>query len=244
MTHAAPQAEADGIVVEDVARVAGRRHLVRGVSFRVGRGDVLVLVGPNGAGKSTLLSLLAGRLKPDRGRVRVVWGGTEPRGEALRALVAFLPHESFLYADLTARENLRFFAAWHRRPHADRVAAEVLDRVGLEHDADRTVRMFSRGMQQRLAIGRLLVTGAPIWLLDEPSSGLDMRGRQFLWETIEAHVRDGGIAVLSSHDLDETARLATRILAIRAGRVVLDAAGGAHSAADAFACLEREAGNS
>ncbi len=221
-----------------ITRVIGRRHILRGVSLEAGPGDVVALVGPNGAGKTTLLHVLAGRSAHDEGRVRLRWEGREATGLDFRARVAFLPHDLFLYPDLTARENLAFFATLHGIGDATDRVARTLERVGLARDADRLVRTFSRGMQQRAAVGRLLVTGAPVWLLDEPGTGLDTPGRQWLWGTLEEHARAGGAVVLASHDPAEVGRLATRIVALRAGRVVADVSGGIEGARQAFEAIE------
>ncbi len=226
------------IAAEAVTRVIGRRHILRGVSLDAGPGDVVALVGPNGAGKTTLLHVLAGRSSHEDGRVRLRWDGREVTGLEFRARVAFLPHDLFLYPDLTARENLAFFATLHGVGDATDRVAGTLDRVGLARDADRLVRTLSRGMQQRAAVGRLLVTGAAVWLLDEPGTGLDTAGRQWLWSTLEGHARAGGAVVLSSHDPAEVGRLATRILALRSGRVLADLAGGPDGTRQAFEAIE------
>ncbi len=223
---------------EAVTRAIGRRYILRGVSLEAGPGDVVALVGPNGAGKTTLLHVLAGRSSHDGGRVRLRWEGREARRFDFRARVAFLPHDLFLYPDLTARENLVFFATLHGVPDAASRAARALEQVGLARDADRLVRTYSRGMQQRAAVGRLLVTGASVWLLDEPGTGLDTPGRQWLWDTLQAHARAGGGVVFSSHDPAEVGRLATRVLALCSGRVVADLAGGAEGTRQAFEAIE------
>lgn len=224
--------------VVSVTRVMERRHLVRDVSFAVSPGDIVAIVGRNGAGKTTLLHLLAGRLSPDGGHVRLEWEGREVRGAEYRARVAFLPHDLFLYPDLTARENLSFFASLHGVLDASAEIESVLDRVGLARDADRPVRAYSRGMQQRAAVGRLLVIGAPLWILDEPATGLDASGRQWLWDTLLEHAKTGGAVILASHDPTEVGRLATRIVALKTGRVVLDTAGGPEGAHRAFEGIE------
>lgn len=238
MTRATPSFRLEAL---SVTRVIGRRHILRGVALQAGPGDLVALVGRNGAGKTSLLHVLAGRSSCDEGRVSLQWEDREARGLEFRVRVAFLPHDLFLYPDLTARENLTFFATLQGvRDAADRVA-EVLERVGLARDADRAVRAYSRGMQQRAAVGRLLVTGAPIWLLDEPSTGLDAPGRQWLWDTLQSHARDGGAVVWSSHDPAEVGGLATRILALRSGRVVLDTTGGLEGTRRAFEAIQEAA---
>ncbi len=228
----------DRLVAEGLTRVAGRRHILRGVSLQAERGGLVALVGRNGAGKTTLLNVLSGRLQPDQGAVRLWWDNRERTGIEFRSRVALLPHDLFLYPELTARENLSFFAHLYGDDARGPRVQEALDRVGLGRDADRLVREFSRGMQQRAAVGRLLVTGAPVWLLDEPTTGLDSSGRHWLWDTMAGHASAGGVVVWSSHDAEEVRRLATRIVVLKAGRVVADLPGGPEGTRQAFEALQ------
>ena len=226
------------ISASGLTRAAGRRYILRDVSFTASGGEVVALVGRNGAGKTTLLSLLAGRLAPDRGRVAVIVSGREAGRREAAAFVGFLPHDLFVYPDLTARENLEFSATLHgvRDPRAR--AAEVLDRIGLGREADRPVRTFSRGMQQRAAIGRLLVVAASVWLLDEPTTGLDEPGRRWLAAVIRSQAEAGTLVVMASHHRVEVEEWASRALVLEAGRLVLDLPGGPDGAARAFARVE------
>jgi len=226
-----------GLVAERLTRIIGRRHVLRDVSFRAGAGEVVAIVGRNGAGKSTLLSLLSGRQSPDRGGVRVESDGRvlSPRESA--TVVGFLPHDLFLYPDLTARENLAFFASLYGVRHADERIPLAIDAIGLPRDADRPVRTLSRGMQQRAAIGRLMVIGARVWLLDEPTTGLDEPGRAWLAATLDAAARRGVLVATASHYRAEV-EAATRVLVLDAGRLVLDVAGGADGATRAFEVIE------
>lgn len=221
-----------------VARVFGRRHVLRDVSFCASSGEVVAIVGRNGAGKSTLLSILAGRRQPDRGRVVVSTGERVAGAAQTRALVGFLPHDLLIYPDLTARENLEFTGVLHGQPRTAARAAEVLDAVGLALDADRTVRTFSRGMQQRTAIGRLMASGARAWLLDEPSTGLDESGRRWLLDLLVVQGREGRIVLFSTHHPSEVEAAATRVLVLDGGRLVEDLPGGAAGAVRAFARVD------
>jgi heme ABC exporter ATP-binding subunit CcmA len=226
---------------QGLARIAGRRHLLRDVSLSAGSGEVLAVVGRNGAGKTTLLSVLAGRFAPDRGRVTLREGGREVGRHRAASLVGWLPHDLFLYPDLTARENLAFFAALYGVPDAAARIASALAEVGLPRDGDRPVRTLSRGMQQRAAIGRLIVTGARVWLLDEPTTGLDEPGRRWLAAVVNAQARVGCLVLMATHHRGEVAGAATRVVVLEAGRLVLDVGGGEAGAAAAFARLDGEA---
>jgi heme ABC exporter ATP-binding subunit CcmA len=174
---------------------------VRRVTHRFEPGTLTALLGDNGAGKSTLLSLLAGLLRPDEGQVEVF--GTPCVGflpTELRRNIAYLGHQPFVYPDLTGRENIRFFEDLHSRP-AIPDAASLLARLALSDAADRPVRTYSRGMVQRLALGRIVLQDAPIWLLDEPTTGLDHHGLALLRDLLAAAVAYGRTIVAVTHDL-------------------------------------------
>ncbi|MBP7124976.1 heme ABC exporter ATP-binding protein CcmA [Myxococcota bacterium] len=223
---------------EGLVRVIGRRHVLREVGFQARGGEVVALVGRNGAGKTTLLAMLAGRRAPDRGRVSMEMAGSEVRGGDLRRLAGFLPHDLLVYPDLTARENLSFTAVLYGVPDPEQRAVEVLRDIGLEGEGDRLVRTFSRGMQQRAAIGRLLVSGARVWLLDEPTTGLDEGGRRWLLSLLARQGRLGRLVIFSTHHPSEVEEAATRVLVMEGGRLVADLPAGADGAARAFARME------
>lgn len=232
---------ADGAVelrAEGVVRIVGRRHILREVNLAASSGDLVAVLGRNGAGKTTLLSVLAGRQVPDGGRVTLSIDGRAMQGASARAAVGMLPHDLLIYPDLTARENLAFFMTLAGRAPDAEALASVLDQIGLARDADRPVRQFSRGMQQRTALGRLLVSGADVWILDEPTTGLDEVGRRWLLALLVAQVRAGRLVLMSSHHPSEVAACATRTLVLEAGRVVLDGPGGAEGAATAFSRMD------
>ena len=221
-----PATPAIELAADGVARIAGRRHLLRDVSIRAAGGEVVALIGRNGAGKTTLLSVLAGRQAPDRGSVAIRVDGRPAERAERAAAVGFLPHDLAVYPDLTARENLAFGAALYGVRDAGPRISSALDDVGLGRDGDRPLRTCSRGMQQRAAIARLLVTGSSVWLLDEPATGLDEPGRRWLASLIVAQGAAGRLVVMSSHHRPEVAGVATRIVLLEAGRVVLDVPGG------------------
>ena len=194
-----------------------RRFALREVTCAFLAGRVTALIGHNGAGKSTLLHLLALRTRPTSGEVRIDGQLAESDAE-FRAALGVVSHASFLYSALTARENLTLVAQLYRRPATDLDA--LLARVGLERAADRLVREFSRGMVQRLAIARLLLQEAQLWLLDEPATGLDERGCRWLEGEILAARAAGRIVVVSSHHRDLLHATATDALVLVRGRVV------------------------
>ena len=163
----------DEVTVDDVSRHFGRRRAVARVSFVAARGAIVGLLGPNGAGKSTLLTMLATLLRPSAGAIRYGTIDASHAPSELRARIGVLGHDLFLYPELTARENLAFFAGLYGLTNPDAVARAALDRAGLSDRGDDPVSSFSRGMRQRVALERALIHEPRLVLLDEPFTGLD-----------------------------------------------------------------------
>ncbi|HEX2092802.1 MAG TPA: heme ABC exporter ATP-binding protein CcmA [Longimicrobiaceae bacterium] len=214
---AAPAIEARG-----VEKWYGPLPAVRGVSFELRAGEFLALFGPNGAGKTTLLKILAGIVRPTRGEVRVAGEAVRGGDGEWRRRIGVLSHQTFLYAGLTAAENLEFYARLYTLDRRrERVEAGLRD-VGLwERRGDR-VRGFSRGMQQRLALARTLLHDPRVVLLDEPYTGLDPHAAAMLRGTLE-RLRDGTrTVVLVTHNLSRGLELADRVVVQAGGRWVSD----------------------
>lgn len=191
---------------------------LRELDLEVERGSVLAVLGPNGAGKSTLLGLVAGLLRPTAGSLRV--NGELPRARAARASIGFIGHASFLYPDLTARENLLFAARLFGVPDPDARADALLREYDLHEFAHRHAGTFSRGMAHRLSIARGLVHDPSIVLLDEPFAGLDRMAAARLGAQLR-EVRSGGrTVVLVTHDLARAAELADAAIVLAASRCV------------------------
>jgi heme ABC exporter ATP-binding subunit CcmA len=210
----------DRVTVRDVSRHYGRRRALAKVSLECRAGEVLGLLGPNGAGKSTLLSILATLLAPSTGEV--LYGDRTGRsaGADLRARLGFLSHDLHLYPELTARENLEFFA---RLYGLDRVAGRVaaaLERAGLGDRSADAVSGFSRGMRQRLALERTLLHDPRLLLLDEPFTGLDDASVAALVSRLQELRAKGRITVVVTHDLDVADRLLDRVAVLKDGRLV------------------------
>lgn len=207
------------LTVEDLSRHFGRRRALSRISFSVERGCILGLLGPNGAGKSTMLAILATLLKPTSGSVRYGRFALDERGAALRAAIGVLGHDLFLYPELTAHENLAFFAALAEVPDPDGAAAAALSRAGLSDRAHDQVGSFSRGMRQRVALERALIHQPRLVLLDEPFTGLDDASTHVLLTRLRALRADGAIVIVATHDLDLADGLLDRALFLRGGRV-------------------------
>ena len=177
------------------------------VSFSVQPGQTLAVFGPNGAGKTTLLKVLAGLIQPQRGSAQVQGG---------RRAIGWIGHQPQLYAQLTVRENLRFWASLYDVSPSE----ELLARLGLVDYADRPVRALSRGLVQRVAIARALVHDPRVLLLDEPFTGLDRVAAESLRRLLGDVMKQGGASVLVTHNVEEGTELATDVAFMRAGRFV------------------------
>ena len=210
----------DSLTFTDVTRNFGRRRALNRVSLTCRAGELVALIGPNGAGKSTLLAIAATLLKPSSGQVLY---GTQPAagaGVAVRARIGLLAHDLFIYPELSAHENLTFFAELHGVATGGSLVEEALARANLLDRRDDPVSSFSRGMRQRLAIERALLHAPRLLLLDEPFTGLDDDAVRATSERLR-RVRDAGAIVLvTTHDLEAIEPLADRALVVTAGRVM------------------------
>jgi ABC-type multidrug transport system ATPase subunit len=205
----------------DVSRHFGRRRAVSHVSLDLRSGDVIGLLGPNGAGKSTLIGMLATLVAPTSGSVTYDGQSSRALGASLRASIGLLAHELYLYPELTARQNLEFFASLYGLK-AGTVAAAALESAGLSDRADDEVAGFSRGMRQRLALERALLHQPRLVLMDEPFTGLDDAATEIVRARVQALARAGAIVVLATHDLDLADGLVTRVAIVRGGKLVTD----------------------
>jgi ABC-type multidrug transport system ATPase subunit len=213
-------ADFDRVIVEDVSRNFGRRRALTRISFNVGCGEILGLLGPNGAGKSTMLALLATLMRPTSGRIRFGAFDAAVGDARLRGRIGVLGHDLFLYPELTARENLAFFAGLYDSRDAGAAALAALGRAGLVDRADDAVGSFSRGMRQRVALERALIHEPRLLLLDEPFTGLDDASAAALLGRLRALRQGGAIVILATHDLDLAEGLLDQAMFLRNGKVV------------------------
>ncbi len=212
-------ADFEQVTVSDVSRVYGRRRALAHVSLTCSAGQIIGLLGPNGAGKSTLLGLLSTLIEPSTGEVRYGDRTAREAGAALRAQVGFLSHDLQLYPELSARENLEFFAGMYSLDRPAERVGEALTSAGLADRADDVVEGFSRGMRQRLALERALLHSPRLVLFDEPFTGLDEAACVALVMRLRALRTARRIIVLATHDLDVVDGLLDHTIILRRGRI-------------------------
>ncbi|MGK7345974.1 MAG: heme ABC exporter ATP-binding protein CcmA [Candidatus Nitrospinota bacterium M3_3B_026] len=201
----------------------GRVTALDGVSLDFREGEAVTIFGPNGAGKTTLLRIIAGLIRPTGGEIHIA--GVDVTGghhDEIRNRIGYISHQSFVYGQLTARENLMFFARLYGVPDPGGRADELLGDVGLSARADDVVQTFSRGMRQRLSIARALVNGPDIILLDEPFTGLDQHAADMLRKTLGRLAGEGKTVVMITHNIKAGLEMGARVLALVAGGVRLD----------------------
>ncbi|HCE16658.1 MAG TPA: heme ABC exporter ATP-binding protein CcmA [Anaerolinea thermolimosa] len=206
----------------DVSRLLkrfGPKVVLRGLDFHVRQGEFVVLLGPNGAGKTTFLRILASLSAPSAGRVSVAGFDLPRQATAVRQKLGVVSHLPLLYGDLTAEENLRFYGRMYGVEALDKRVGEVLTLVGLAPRRRDLVRTFSRGMQQRLAIGRAILHDPEVLLLDEPHTGLDQDACEMLDEVLMQVAARGRTVVMTSHDLARVEEMASRFDVLSRGRI-------------------------
>jgi heme ABC exporter ATP-binding subunit CcmA len=192
------------------------------LSIAVGPGECVALLGPNGSGKTTLLRILATLLRPTAGSLRIGGVDAVARPESARPLIGMVGHGSYVYEDLTALENLRFWATLSGQDAAPARLRAALEAVHLEAVAGERARTFSAGMKRRLALARVLLGRPPLLLLDEPFTGLDRQGRKWLQQLIISLRDDGAAIVFATHSLGGGLELASRVAILADGRLAVD----------------------
>lgn len=210
------------IETSQLTRDFGRVRAVGGLTLEVPTGTIFGFLGPNGAGKTTTILLLLGLLEPSVGHARVLGRDPWRQGDEVRREVGALLEDAGLYPQLSAAENLEFYARIAGVPAVERDPriARALRRAGLEERRDDPVGGFSRGMQRRLALARALLHDPALVFLDEPTAGLDVLAATAVRDDLAALAARGTTVFLTTHDMAEAERLCDRVAVIRAGRLV------------------------
>lgn len=217
------QGEAALVVATALSKAFGFRPVLRGLDFRIMRGTTVALLGRNGSGKTTLLRLLAALSKASAGTLTIGGWALPQEATAVRAQLGVVSHLPLVYDDMTAEENLRFFARLYAVDHANERIKAGLARVGLGKRGRDLVRTFSRGMQQRLALARAMLHDPAILLLDEPYTGLDVSGAAML-DSLFAEWQDARRTVIAAlHEPARAAALCDHTLILSGGKLVMDA---------------------
>jgi len=208
------------IMVHRLVKRFGSRTVLRQIDFTVDQGEFVALLGPNGAGKTTLVRILSSLARPTLGTVQIAGYALPHQAAAVRRRLGVVSHLPLVYGDLSAEENLEFYGRLYDVSNLKSRTAAVLALVGLDARRRELVRTFSRGMQQRLAIGRALLHQPDVLLLDEPHTGLDQDACQMLDNVLAKVSARGQTIVMTSHDLARAAELASRFDVLIRGQIV------------------------
>jgi len=229
-TQTPPAPAGIGVSFHKVEKRFGSLAALRGVSLEISSGEFVALLGPNGAGKTTLLRMAALLMNPTRGSVQFTNGPASISADARKQAIMLGPkhaiglvgHSTLLYDELTAAENLTLFARLYALDQIPEKVAAALEDCGLATRAGSLVRTFSRGMRQRLAIARALLHAPSVVLLDEPAAGLDRQGLAWFSNRLARLKQEGCTVLMSTHARNESLDLATRAVALAAGKVEHD----------------------
>jgi heme exporter protein A len=199
------------IRVKGLGKRFASRLILRGLNFEAAEGEIIALAGPNGAGKTTFLRILATLSRPSAGMAEINGLILPDYANEIRSIIGYLGHQTLLYPDLSAEQNLRFYGKLFDVNNVEERIDETLELVGLSKRRRDPVQIYSRGMQQRLAIARTLFHAPKILLLDEAHTGLDQQGIESLNELLVSVAKSGSTIVMSSHDLDIVSEFSDRV---------------------------------
>ena len=210
------------VSVSGITKSFGKIEAVRGISFTITRGEIFGLLGPNGAGKSTTINMIATYLHPTSGSISVLGFDTVRQAQQVKERIGVVPQEIALYNDLTAMENLNFFAEMYDlgKPLIQKRAKELLDLMGLYERRNDAVKTYSGGMKRRLNIAVGLMNNPDLLLLDEPTVGVDPQSREAIFENIEGLKKNGLTILYTTQYMEEAERLCDHIAIIDEGKVV------------------------
>jgi len=218
---------APAIKVQGLEKAFGRARVLRGLDMEVAWGEVLTIFGPNGSGKTTLIKLLATLARPDSGRVLIGGLRHDRDGERIRRIIGVVTHNTLLYDDLTADENLRFYGRMFGLDEVGGCIQRVASQMGLISSLGQRVRTLSHGMQKRLSIARALLHDPAILLLDEPESGLDQEAQEMLRQVLHGGGTSSRTVVMTTHNLEQGLTMGHRVAIMAGGKLAYEEASSA-----------------
>lgn len=207
------------VVVEGLSKRFGPTWALREVDLTLAAGAFLTVFGPNGAGKTTLIRILATLSRPSSGKIYLAGVPLQRAGAQLRRSIGLVTHQTLLYPDLSAEENLRFYGRLYDMAELDKHIDRALERVDLQGRRYSLVHEFSRGMQQRLSIARAILHDPAVLLLDEPYTGLDPEAAEVLGEILTGLSRQGRTIIMATHNLERGLALCNEVAILARGRV-------------------------
>ena len=210
------------VELHNLSKSIDERPILRDVTLKIGQGQFLAVLGANGTGKSTLLKILSTLMPPTSGEMRLFGARATATSTQLRRRIGLIGHQSMLYRDLSARENLEFFGRLYGVANGAGRARQMLDMIGLRDRQHDPVKNFSRGMVQRVAIARALLHDPELLLADEPFDGLDAPSIESLEKLLGQLSESGKTIVMVNHDIEQSLEIADHAVVIRGGRIVLD----------------------
>lgn len=210
------------IEIDNLVKEFGRKRVINGVDLNVEKGDFLVVLGPNGAGKTTLIKLISTLLRASSGSIKIDGFDVREDGVEARRRIGVLGHAPYLYDELSAFENLRFYARMYGVSLGHGDIRDLLSRVKLAHRMNDLVGTYSRGMKQRLAIARAIIHKPKVLLLDEPYTGLDLNGQRLLSEMLREFKKQDITIVMVTHDVESGYEMGGRLAVMIEGKIAAD----------------------
>lgn len=214
--------ENQAIEVKGVTRVFGIKLVLKSIDLLVREGESLTILGPNGAGKTTLIKVLATLLKPSAGSIRIAGLDIRDSSVQIRRSIGLVGHQTYLYDELTAYENLKFYGKMYEVRNLEERIHDMISKVGLETHLHDRVRNLSRGMQQRLSIARAMIHNPSIILLDEPETGLDQYANKMLVEVLDALDSIKRTVVMTTHNLERGLEMSNRVIILTEGKIIYE----------------------
>jgi len=208
------------ITTTGLSKSFGSHHALKGIDLSVNSGECLAILGPNGAGKTTLIRVLSTIVRPTKGNANLAGFDFSTDATQVRRQIGMISHQPLLYQNLTAYENLKFYAKMYDVPDNENRIHEVTDQAGLADRLHQQVSTLSRGMQQRFSIARALLHDPSILLLDEPETGLDQRSTIMLQNLLQKLISENHTVLMTTHNLPWCLQLAHRMVILHRGRIV------------------------